>query len=194
LNRAKFRIRVITLTNNVWLPFRHNILSSAVHTACYYKKTPNIQIIEIWDEFEKLWYWTPDTGEKEMSRFATLVREARGSWVTSTLKKLLAEHRIPFTVTAVSDMTWNKEYRVDEWNIAILFTPAQIADYPELQKEMTLTLSSVPKASREDRIKALKEDTETQHVDNVILTYNPAIGRNGWYDLDMLQPSLVAAD
>jgi hypothetical protein len=197
LTKARFKIIVSTETNpSVEIPFHYQRLSKAVETARLYKKTPLVRSVVIMDEFEEFWSWTPDKGEKEMSRFATLIQESQGNWVNSTAKKLLAAHRIPFTVTKVSDLTWNKNFRVDEWNLQILFTPSQVAEYPELREEMTLTLSSAPKAQREDRIRALKEDTEEGlTVSGVILTYDETVGRNGWYDLGMVaQPEMAVAD
>lgn len=168
-------------------------LSTAVQYARYYKKTPTVYRITVEDEFERLWEWTPTQGEKEMSRFAQRLQETTGNWVNSSTKKLLADHRIPFTVTQVSDMTWNKNFRVDEWNLSILFTPAQCAEYPELKEEMTLTVSSSPKATREDLIKDMKADIEDgERIENVILTYDPNVGRNGWYDFSQIRTPEVA--
>lgn len=195
MTRAKFRILVSTATNShVEVSYHDSSLGRIIPIARRYKQTPTVQKIAVGDEFEEIWWWTPEHGEeKNMSRFATLMQESRGNWVNATAKKLLASHKIPFTVTRVSDMTWNKNFRVDEWNLQILFTPGQVAEYPELKEEMTLTLSSVPKAGREESIKALKLDTdEGNYVDNVILTYDASIGRNGWYDLDILTTQAVA--
>ena len=88
MGKGKYRIVVSTGTNpDVELPFHYNYLTNAVECAKLYKKTPHVFKITVSDDFyETLWIWTPEEGEKEMSRFATAVRESRGNFVTSTMK------------------------------------------------------------------------------------------------------------
>lgn len=186
LTKARFSVRVVTVGNDVVIPFHYSKLSSAVRDARLYKKTPKVYHIEIFDAFDTYWVWNPTQGEKELGKFATAIQEQRGNFVGSTLKKLIAEHAIPFTVNQVSGLEYNKNFKVNEWNMKISFDPSLIADYPELQVEMTLTFSSAPAAARENNIKMLKEDCEEEGpVHNVLLTYAPNVGRNGWYDLTL---------
>ena len=189
MTKAKFKIIVSTETNpNIEISFHFNDLANAVECARIYKKTPLVKSILIQNEFDTFWSYTPEQGEKEMGKFAQAIQESRGTFLGSTLKRLIAEHSIPFTVVAVSDLTWNKEYRVDEWHLSIKFDPSQIADYSELSQNMTLTFSKTVKgtAKRDENIVLLKEDCEEEGpVKNVLLTYDPNVGRNGWYDFSL---------
>lgn len=185
MTRARFSV-IVTTDKTVELPFHYSLLTSAVRDAQLYKKTPQVRLIEIRDEFEYFWTWTPEQGENQMGKFAEAVAQTRGNFVGSTLKKMIAEFRIPFTVISASGKSRNQNFRTDEWNFTISFTPSQIADYKELQPEMTLSFTSVTTSSREDKLIALTEEVkEDGPVDNVLLTYDGTVGRNGWYDLSM---------
>ena len=185
MTRTRFSVIVIT-DKRVELPFHYAKLTSAVRDARLYKKTPQVREVFIQDEFDIFWKWTPEQGEIQMGKFAQAVQEARGGFMGSTIKKMVAEHEIPFTVIEAAGKIRNLNFRTDEWTFRVAFTPAQIADYPELQNEMTLTFTSNTKAKREDKLIALTDEVrEDGPVANVLLTYNPNVGNAGWYDVEV---------
>lgn len=188
-----FRIRVITATNNLELPVKFRKVNNAIQWARYYKDTPTVRELRVYDVFEVFWYWTPQQGEIFMGAFHKAAQETRGNFLGSVKKKLVAEAAVPFTVVSVSDWTYNKDMKTTEANLMVEFSLENQARF-DLAPSMTLSISQVMMKDkdtgkivdtrRNELVNLLRSDIESEGpVHNVILTYDPNIGRNGWYDL-----------
>ena len=188
-----FKIRVLTSDNNVELAPKFRKVNNAIQWARYYKDTPSVRELRVYDVFEVFWYWTPQQGEVFMGAFEQALKESRGNFVTSNLKKRIAEAHVPFTVLSVSDWTFNKDMKTTEANLMIKFGVDDQKKY-NLSETMTLSISQVMMRDKDSGqlvdtvrnrlVNGLRDDIETEGPKGgVVLTYDASVGRNGWYDL-----------
>lgn len=195
--RAKFKIIVSTVTNpGTEIPFHFNSLTNAVPCARLYKVTPLVFSINIYDEFDLLWVWTPELGEKEMSRFVqNAAARSNRTYVGAELKKVIATVRIPFTIHKVSGPTertftvGRRETKSMLYDLLISFkNGSKEQTYEQLYKEYGIPEEAVLSfasgyESRDQAIEDIRADLADDEVVRAVVTYDPDFGPQGWYDL-----------
>lgn len=188
----RFRIRIQTKPHDVWLRWTFSTFDKAKDIATQYKITPNIRIIHIYWGDDEIWCWTPERGEQTMGKFAQAVASrGTGSYINAQLKKALAENVVPFTIEAVSgptERTFTNGKKVQKQDLYDLKVSFGGSGFNVLQRDYgvneTMTLSfAAGYEGRDDTIEAIREDIANGEIVRAVVTYDPEIGQQGWYDL-----------